>query len=149
MKGYLGNEEATAEALVGDGWLRTGDLVYFDQEGYLYVVDRLKELIKHNGYQVAPAELEALLLTHTHIVDAAVVPLEDEETGQVPMAYVVKSPQSGLTTDGVIQFIASQVAPYKKIRKVAFIESIPRSAAGKILRKQLVAQNQQAITSKL
>ncbi|OAY67058.1 4-coumarate--CoA ligase-like 5 [Ananas comosus] len=109
MKGYLGNEEATAEALVGDGWLRTGDLVYVDQDGYLYVVDRLKELIKHNGYQVAPAELEALLLTHTHIVDAAVVPLEDEETGQVPMAYVVKSPQSGLTTDGVIQFIASQV----------------------------------------
>ncbi|KAJ0102176.1 hypothetical protein Patl1_06000 [Pistacia atlantica] len=149
MQGYLGNEEATRETIGEDGWLRTGDLGYFDEDGFLYVVDRIKELIKHNGYQVAPAELEALLLSHPNILDAAVIPLEDEEAGEIPMAYVVRATGSQLTEDQVIQFVAAQVAPYKKVRRVAFISAIPKSAAGKILRKQLVSLSQQQVVAKL
>ncbi|OVA17944.1 AMP-dependent synthetase/ligase [Macleaya cordata] len=150
MKGYLGNDEATAATIDREGWLKTGDLGYFDVDGFLYIVDRIKELIKHNGYQVAPAELEAILVSHPHILDAAVIPVEDEEAGQIPMAYVVRAADSGLTEDQVIQFIAGQVSPYKKVRKVAFIDSIPRSAAGKILRKELVVmQSKQVLFSKL
>ncbi|XP_009598765.2 probable CoA ligase CCL5 [Nicotiana tomentosiformis] len=148
MKEYFGNEESTAATITADGWFRTGDLCYFDDEGYLYIVDRIKELIKHNGYQVAPAELEAILLSHHQILDAAVVPLEDEEAGQLPVAYVVRTAGSGLTEDQVIQFVSSQVAPYKKVRRVNFISAIPRSAAGKILRKELV-QNKLSILSNL
>ncbi|KAL4576806.1 hypothetical protein LXL04_012906 [Taraxacum kok-saghyz] len=149
MKGYLGNEEATALTIDSDGWLRTGDLGYFDEDGCLYIVDRIKELIKHNGYQVAPAELEAVLLSHPQIFDAAVIPLEDEEAGEVPMAYVVRADGSQLDEDQVIKFVASQVAPFKKVRKVSFINEIPKSAAGKILRKDLVAQSKQKVKSKL
>ncbi|RDX95255.1 4-coumarate--CoA ligase-like 9, partial [Mucuna pruriens] len=136
MKGYAGDPEATSATLV-DGWLRTGDLCYFDREGFLYVVDRLKELIKYKGYQVAPAELEQLLLSHPEIKDAAVVPYPDEEAGQVPMAFVVRQPQSSLTKAQIIDFVAKQVSPYKKIRRVAFVDSIPKNAAGKTLRKEL------------
>ncbi|KAI7753038.1 hypothetical protein M8C21_016793 [Ambrosia artemisiifolia] len=149
MKGYLGNEAATAATIDSDGWLRTGDLCYFDEDGCLYIVDRIKELIKHNGYQVAPAELEAILLSHPQILDAAVIPLEDEEAGEIPMAYVVRAEGSQLSEDQVIQFVASQVAPFKKVRKVSFINIIPKSAAGKILRKDLVAQSKQHVWSKL
>ena len=120
-----------------DGWLRTGDLCYFDSKGFLYVVDRLKELIKYKGYQVAPAELEELLLSHSEINDAAVIPYPDEVAGQVPMAFVVRQPQSSLGAAEVIDFVAKQVSPYKKIRRVAFVNSIPKNAAGKILRKDL------------
>ncbi|XP_027358439.1 4-coumarate--CoA ligase-like 9 [Abrus precatorius] len=136
MKGYAGDPEATSATLV-DGWLRTGDLCFFDDEGFLYVVDRLKELIKYKGYQVAPAELEQLLHSHPEIKDAAVIPYPDEEAGQVPMAFVVRQPQSSLGQAEIINFVAKQVAPYKKIRRVAFIDSIPKNAAGKILRKNL------------
>nr|GFC96923.1 4-coumarate--CoA ligase-like 5 [Tanacetum cinerariifolium] len=108
MKGYLGNEAATAATIDSDGWLRTGDLCYFDDNGVLYIVDRIKELIKHNGYQVAPAELEAILLGHPQILDAAVIPLQDEEAGEIPMAYVVRASGSQLCEDEVIQFVASQ-----------------------------------------
>ncbi|KAJ9553717.1 hypothetical protein OSB04_017762 [Centaurea solstitialis] len=149
MKGYLGNEAATSATIVADGWLRTGDLCYFDEDGYLFVVDRIKELIKHKGYQVAPAELEAILLNHPHILDAAVIPLEDEEAGEVPMAYIVRETGSQLSEYQVIQFVASQVAPYKKIKRVAFINAIPKSAAGKTLRKDLMAQSKQNVQSKL
>ncbi|PWA76544.1 AMP-dependent synthetase/ligase, AMP-binding enzyme C-terminal domain protein [Artemisia annua] len=149
MKGYLGNEAATAATIDSDGWLRTGDLCYFDENGVLYIVDRIKELIKHNGYQVAPAELEAILLGHPQILDAAVIPLQDEEAGEIPMAYVVRASGSQLGEDEVIQFVASQVAPFKKVKKVAFINAIPKSAAGKILRKDLVAQSKQQVQSKL
>ncbi|KAL3520785.1 hypothetical protein ACH5RR_018934 [Cinchona calisaya] len=149
MQGYLGNQEATAATINADGWLQTGDLGYFDEDGCLYIVDRVKELIKHNGYQVAPAELEATLLSHNDILDAAVVPLEDEEAGQIPIAYVVKAPNSELTEDQIIQFVASQVAPYKKVRKVSFIDAIPKSAAGKILRKELVSRGEQKLVSRL
>ncbi|KAH7547824.1 hypothetical protein ACOSP7_032932 [Xanthoceras sorbifolium] len=149
MKGYLGNEEATTATFDRDGWLKTGDLCYFDEDGFVYIVDRIKELIKHNGYQVAPAELEAILLSHRDIVDAAVIPLEDEEAGQLPMAYVVRVAGSQLTQDQVIQFVAGQVAPYKKVRRVGFISAIPRSAAGKILRKDLISLSLQKVISKL
>ncbi|KAL3019248.1 hypothetical protein AAZX31_05G072300 [Glycine max] len=108
MKGYSGDPKATSATLV-DGWLRTGDLCYFDSKGFLYVVDRLKELIKYKGYQVAPAELEELLLSHSEINDAAVIPYPDEVAGQVPMAFVVRQPQSSLGAAEVIDFVAKQV----------------------------------------
>ncbi|CAL8119500.1 unnamed protein product [Prunus armeniaca] len=151
MKEYLGNVEATAATIDSDGWLKTGDLCYFDEDGLLYIVDRIKELIKHNGYQVAPAELEAILLSHPQILDAAVIPVEDEEAGQIPMAYVVRAASpDGLTEDQVIQFVAGQVAPYKKVRRVGFISAIPRSPASKILRKELVnLQSKEQIVSRL
>ncbi|XP_071705659.1 probable CoA ligase CCL5 [Rutidosis leptorrhynchoides] len=149
MKGYLGNEDATAATIDSDGWLKTGDLCYFDEDGCLYIVDRIKELIKHNGYQVAPAELESILLSHPQILDAAIIPLEDEEAGEVPMAYVVRAAGSELDEHQVIQFVAKQVAPFKKVKKVSFINVIPKSAAGKILRKDLVAQSKQYVQSKL
>ncbi|KAH9299730.1 hypothetical protein KI387_031412, partial [Taxus chinensis] len=135
---YFSNEEATSLTIDKQGWLHTGDLCYFDEDGSLFVVDRLKELIKYNAFQVAPAELEAVLLSHTGIVDAAVVPLPDEEAGQIPLAYVVRKAGSDLDEQDVIRFVAAQVAPYKKVRKVAFVKSIPKSAAGKILRKDLL-----------
>ncbi|XP_054777253.1 4-coumarate--CoA ligase-like 9 [Prosopis cineraria] len=135
-KGYVGDPEANSATFV-DGWLRTGDLCYIDHQGYLYVVDRLKELIKYKGYQVAPAELENLLHSHSQIKDAAVIPYPDEEAGQVPMAFVVRQPQSSLSEADVIDFIAKQVSAYKKIRRVLFVSSIPKNAGGKILRKDL------------
>ncbi|CAK9178346.1 unnamed protein product [Ilex paraguariensis] len=138
MKGYFGNEEATASTLDSNGWLRTGDLCYIDDDGFIFVVDRLKELIKYKGYQVPPAELEALLLTHPEIDDAAVIPFPDKEVGQYPMAYVVRKTGSDLSDSSVMDFIAKQVAPYKKIRRVAFVASIPKNPSGKLLRKDLI-----------
>ncbi|KAL6294302.1 hypothetical protein ACE6H2_002444 [Prunus campanulata] len=138
MKGYVGDEEATAAALDSEGWLKTGDLCYIDNDGYLFFVDRIKELIKYKAYQVAPAELEHLLQSHPDIVDAAVIPYPDEEAGQVPMAFVVRSSGSFVDESQVKDFIAKQVAPYKKIRRVAFINSIPKSAQGKLMRKELI-----------
>ncbi|BFG16167.1 hypothetical protein CerSpe_024410 [Prunus speciosa] len=138
MKGYVGDEEATAAALDSEGWLKTGDLCYIDNDGYLFFVDRIKELIKYKAYQVAPAELEHLLQSHPDIVDAAVIPYPDEEAGQVPMAFVVRSSGSFVDESQVKDFIAKQVAPYKKIRRVAFINSIPKSAQGKVMRKELI-----------
>ncbi|XP_073122426.1 probable CoA ligase CCL5 [Henckelia pumila] len=138
MKGYFSNEEATASTLDSDGWLRTGDLCYIDEDGFVFVVDRLKELIKYKGYQVPPAELEALLLTHPEIADAAVIPFPDKDVGQFPMAYVVRKTGSTITQSGIMDFIAKQVAPYKRIRRVAFATSIPKNQSGKILRKDLI-----------
>ncbi|PKA60113.1 4-coumarate--CoA ligase-like 4 [Apostasia shenzhenica] len=138
MRGYFKNEEATRTTMDGERWLRTGDLCYIDDDGFLFVVDRLKELIKYKGYQVAPAELEALLLTHPEITDAAVIPFPDEEVGQYPMAYVVRKGGSELTESSVMKFVGKQVAPYKKVRRVAFVPSIPKNPSGKILRKDLI-----------
>ncbi|XP_022773657.1 4-coumarate--CoA ligase-like 9 isoform X2 [Durio zibethinus] len=137
MKGYAADPEATSATLVSDGWLRTGDLCYIDEEGFMFVVDRLKELIKYKGYQVAPVELEQLLQSHPQISDAAVIPYPDEEAGEIPMAFVSRQPQSSLSEAEIMDFVAKQVAPYKKIRRVAFIDSIPKNPAGKILRKEL------------
>lgn len=138
MKGYFKNTEATQSTVTPDGWLKTGDLCYIDEDGYLFVVDRLKELIKYKGYQVPPAELEALLLTHPEVSDVAVIPFPDREVGQFPMAYVVRKKGSNLSAQEVMEFVAKQVAPYKKVRKVAFVTDIPKNASGKILRKDLI-----------
>ncbi|KAE8123950.1 hypothetical protein FH972_018865 [Carpinus fangiana] len=149
MKGYVGDDKATAETLDSEGWLKTGDLCYFDSDGFLFIVDRLKELIKYKGYQVPPAELEHLLLSHPEISDAAVIPYPDEEAGQIPMAFVVRKPGSNITEAQVIDFIAKQVAPYKKIRRVSFINSIPKSPSGKILRRVLVTHALSAGSARL
>jgi acyl-CoA synthetase (AMP-forming)/AMP-acid ligase II len=137
MTGYLNNDAATAETIDDDGWLHTGDLAQVDANGCVYIVDRLKELIKYKGYQVPPAELEAVLLSHPGIADAAVVGVLDTEGEEVPKAFVVKQSGAELSADEVMEFVAGQVAPYKKVRQVEFIEAIPKSAAGKILRKDL------------
>jgi acyl-CoA synthetase (AMP-forming)/AMP-acid ligase II len=137
MKGYLNNAEATAECLDAQGWLRTGDVAYADEDGFFYIVDRLKEFIKYNGYQVAPAELEAVLLTHPKVADAAVIPMADAEAGEVPKAFVVmKEP---VAPQELMEYVAGIVAPYKKVRAIEFIDKIPKSASGKILRRELIA----------
>ncbi|MBW4715823.1 4-coumarate--CoA ligase family protein [Saccharothrix obliqua] len=140
MKGYLNDPEATAATLDAEGWLRTGDVAVIDGDGLVSIVDRVKELIKYKGYQVPPAELEALLLTHPAIADAAVVGVRDGEGEEVPKAFVVR--QAGAALDGaaVMSFVATRVAPHKKVREVEFIEAIPKSASGKILRKDLRAR---------
>ncbi|MFI8518783.1 4-coumarate--CoA ligase family protein [Streptomyces sp. NPDC085481] len=138
MKGYLGRPEATAAMVDEDGWLHTGDVGRVDEDGWLYVVDRVKELIKYKGFQVAPAELEALLLTHEGIADAAVIGVGDADGGEIPKAFVVRQPAAKeLSPDEVIGFVAERVAPYKKIRQVEFIDTVPRAASGKILRREL------------
>ena len=137
MVGYLNNPQATADMITSDGWLRTGDLAVVDDSGSLTVVDRLKELIKVNAFQVAPAELEALLLTHPDIVDAAVIGIPDSESGEVPKAYVVVRPGQSLTAEQVQDFVRQHVATYKQVRVVEFVESVPKSASGKILRRML------------
>jgi acyl-CoA synthetase (AMP-forming)/AMP-acid ligase II len=136
MRGYRNDPAATARTIDADGWLHTGDLCYFDQDGYLYVVDRLKELIKCKGYQVAPAELEHLLQTHPAVADAAVVPRPDPEAGEVPVAYVVL--RGPATAEELLAYVAERVAPYKRLRAVRITESVPRSPAGKLLRRTLV-----------
>jgi acyl-CoA synthetase (AMP-forming)/AMP-acid ligase II len=138
MAGYLGNDAATAQTIDADGFLHTGDLVQVDAQGCVYIVDRLKELIKYKGYQVPPAELEALLLSHPGIADAAVVGAIDSASGEeIPKAFIVKQANATLAEDEILEFVAGKVAPYKKIRLVDFIDAIPKSPTGKILRKEL------------
>jgi acyl-CoA synthetase (AMP-forming)/AMP-acid ligase II len=141
MAGYFGNAAATAATIDPEGFLHTGDLVRVDVSGCIYIVDRLKELIKYKGYQVPPAELEALLLTHPCIADTAVVGVIDTDTGEeVPKAFVVTQPGAALSAEEITDFVAGKVAPYKKIRQVEFIDMIPKSSTGKILRKVLRTQ---------
>ncbi|SKB98465.1 4-coumarate--CoA ligase [Arthrobacter sp. 49Tsu3.1M3] len=140
MLGYLNRPQDTADTLDADGFLRTGDIATVRADGVVTVVDRLKELIKYNGYQIAPAELEALLLTHPGIADSAVVGTLDADGQEVPKAFVVRQPGAdgeALDVAGVMDFVAAQVAPFKKIRQVEFIEAVPKSASGKILRRML------------
>lgn len=136
MQGYLNNPEATAETLSSDGWLRTGDIAVIDDEGYMTVVDRLKELIKYKGFQVAPAELEALLVAHAAIADAAVIGLADQEAGELPVAFVVAGEQAPSESE-IKDYIAENLAHYKQIHRVYFVAEIPKSASGKILRRLL------------
>jgi acyl-CoA synthetase (AMP-forming)/AMP-acid ligase II len=142
MKGYLGDDAATAAVIDRDGWVHTGDIGYLNSDGFLFIVDRLKELIKYKGYQVAPAELEAVLLTHPAVADVAVVRAPDALAGEVPKAFVVRC--APVNSDELIEFVADRVAPFKKVRRVEFIDEIPRSPAGKILRRELIARDQDA-----
>ncbi len=136
MRGYLENPTATANTIDEDGWLHTGDVGHADEDGFFYVVDRLKELIKYKGYQVPPAELEAVLVGHPAVVDAAVIPSADAEAGEVPKAFVVLRGET--TSEELMAYVADRVAPYKRIRKVEVVDEIPKSASGKILRRVLV-----------
>lgn len=136
MKGYLNRPDATAAILDADGWLRTGDIGYADGNGDFFVVDRLKELIKYKGFQVAPAELEAVLLTHPCVSDAAVIPMPDGEAGEVPKGYVVL--KSDAVADDILTYVADRVARYKRLRYLEITDQIPKSPSGKILRRVLV-----------
>ncbi|MFF4537593.1 4-coumarate--CoA ligase family protein [Streptomyces aureus] len=138
MKGYLGRPDATAAMIDPDGWLHTGDVGHVDADGWLFVVDRVKELIKYKGFQVAPAELEALLLTHPGIADAAVIGAYNEDNNEIPHAFVVRQPSAaGLSQNEVMMYVAERVAPYKRVRLVTFIDAVPRAVSGKILRREL------------
>ncbi|MEH0545081.1 4-coumarate--CoA ligase family protein [Streptomyces sp. B21-105] len=137
MKGYLGRPDATAGMIDDAGWLHTGDVGRVDDDGWLFVVDRVKELIKYKGFQVAPAELEALLLTHPQIADAAVIGVYDDGN-EVPHAFVVRRPTAPeLAAGEVAMYVAERVAPYKRVRHVTFVDAVPRAASGKILRRKL------------
>jgi acyl-CoA synthetase (AMP-forming)/AMP-acid ligase II len=141
MKGYLNRPEETAACLDRQGWYHTGDVGYVDPDGYFYIVDRTKELIKYKGLQVAPAELEALLVTHPAVMDVAVVRKADEEAGEVPKAYIVLKPDAAsqaTKAEAVMAWVAERVAPHKRIRHIEFIDQIPKSASGKILRRVLM-----------
>ena len=144
MKGYLHDPEATRAMIDADGWLRTGDVGRADADGYLYVVDRVKELIKYKGQQVAPAELEAVVQAHPAVADAAVIPSPDAEAGEVPKAFVVVRPGAAVTAGEIIEHVAARVAPHKKVRRVEFIDAIPKVPSGKILRRELVARERAA-----
>jgi acyl-CoA synthetase (AMP-forming)/AMP-acid ligase II len=138
MKGYLNNPEATAAMIDGDGWLRTGDIGIMDEHGHLTIVDRLKELIKFKGFQIAPAELEALILTHPKVADVAVVGVPDAESGEVPKAFIVPRPGQTVTLEEIQELIGDHLARYKQIRSIELITEIPKSASGKILRRKLL-----------
>uniref|UniRef100_A0A0E0LR51 4-coumarate--CoA ligase n=1 Tax=Oryza punctata TaxID=4537 RepID=A0A0E0LR51_ORYPU len=135
MKGYLSDDDDACTRK--DGWLRTGDIAYFDPDGYLYIVGRLKDTIKYKGFQIAPGDLEEVLIHHPEILDVAVTSDEDEEAGEIPVAFVVRRSGSNLSCKQVMEYVAKQVASYKRVRKVVFVEAIPKSPAGKVLRRLL------------
>ncbi len=138
MKGYWNNPNATAACLDEDGWLHTGDIGYFDEDGCVFLVDRLKEFIKYKALQVAPAELEEIIQVHPAVLDAAVVGIPDEEAGEIPKAFVVLREGARAETAEIMSFVAERVAPYKKVRAVEFVSEIPKSPTGKILRRLLI-----------
>ncbi len=140
MLGYWQRPEETAETLPEPGWIRTGDIVQCDDEGYVTILDRKKEMIKYKGYQIAPAELEALLLEHPAVMDSAVIPKRDRDSGEIPKAFVLLHPDQKATAEELMRFVEERVAPYKKVREVEFVDAIPKSAAGKILRRELIEQ---------
>jgi acyl-CoA synthetase (AMP-forming)/AMP-acid ligase II len=141
MKGYLNRPEATAATIDSEGWLHTGDIGYADDGGHFFIVDRAKELIKYKGFQVPPAELEALLLTHPCVADAAVIPCRDDEAGEIPKAFVVIKGEA--SAEELMDFVAERVAPHKRVRLLEFIDKIPKSPSGKILRRVLVQQERE------
>jgi acyl-CoA synthetase (AMP-forming)/AMP-acid ligase II len=147
MKGYLNRPRETADSIDREGWYHTGDVGYVDEDGYFFIVDRTKELIKYKGLQVAPAELEALLLTHPAVLDAAVIRSPDEEAGEVPKAFVVLKPDDAsqaTSAEAIMAFVAGRVAPHKRVRRLEFVAQIPKSASGKILRRLLVQRESAA-----
>lgn len=141
MLGYLNNPEATAEILIKDGWLRTGDIGYYDEQGYFYITDRLKELIKVKGYQVPPAELEELLRSHPNVADAAVIGVPHATNGEAPRAFIVAKEGAELTEKELQNYVAEKVTSYKRLEGgVQFVPNIPKNATGKILRKDIKAK---------
>jgi acyl-CoA synthetase (AMP-forming)/AMP-acid ligase II len=140
MRGYLDNPAATASTIDADGWLHTGDVVVADPEGWFRVIDRVKELIKYKGSQVAPAALEAVLLAHPAVADVAVIGRADEQAGEIPTAFVVL--RGSATASELMSYVAGRVAPHEKIRKLEFVTEIPRSPSGKILRRLLAEREQ-------
>jgi len=137
MKGYWKAPEETARAL-HDGWLATGDIARIDREGYVYIVDRKKEMIKYKGFAVAPAEVEAILFQHAAVADCAVIAKPDPEAGEIPKALVILRPGEEVAPEALMEFVESRVAGYKKIREVEFVTSIPKTASGKVLRRVLI-----------
>jgi acyl-CoA synthetase (AMP-forming)/AMP-acid ligase II len=146
MQGYWQNEEATAETLPGGGWIRTGDIVQADEEGYVTILDRKKEMIKYKGYQIAPAELEALLMEHPAVMDSAVIPKRDAESGEVPKAFILLRQGQEASIEELMRFVEERVAPYKKVREIEFVEAIPKTPSGKILRRELIEQERAKAT---
>lgn len=136
MQGYWKAPEATAQTL-RNGWLYTGDIGHLDEDGYAYIVDRKKEMIKYKGFGIAPAEIEALLMEHPAVMDSAVIGLPDEEAGEVPKGFVVLRPGFAVTPDEIVAFANGKLAGYKKIHYVEIIAAIPKNASGKILRREL------------
>lgn len=137
MKGYYNRPEETKNVFL-DGWLRTGDLGYFSEEKLLFITDRLKELIKVRGFQVAPAELEEIIRDHPAVADAAVIGIPHPTSGEVPRAYIVPKNESGTNIDEIQQYVADKVARYKRLEGgIEIVKSIPRNPTGKILRRKL------------
>ena len=141
MKGYLGNDKATADCLDKEGWLRTGDLSRIDEDGHMFIVDRLKELIKYKGFQIAPAELEALIISFPEVADVAVIGVADEESGEVPKAFVKLQQGQSLDAEQLKARLEPELASYKRLHEVEFTDEIPKSASGKILRRLLRDQS--------
>jgi acyl-CoA synthetase (AMP-forming)/AMP-acid ligase II len=152
MHSYIGNDKATRDTITSDGWLRTGDVAYYDEDDQFFIIDRLKELIKYKGFQVPPAEIEGLLLKHPSIKDAAVIGIPDEEAGELPMAFVVRQPNTNISEQEVFDFIAKQASKPKHLTGgVVFIDEIPKNLSGKILRRELreIAKSRIQMKSKL
>jgi 4-coumarate--CoA ligase len=137
MQGYLNNAAATRATIDAEGWLKTGDIGCFDEDGYLYIRDRVKELIKVKGFQVPPAEVEAALMTHEGVAEAAVIGVPDDEAGEIPMAFVVPADGSALTLEDLQEHLSGRLASYTQILRLQLVESIPTAASGKILRRVL------------
>ncbi len=137
MKGYLGNPEATKATIDDDNWLHTGDVARIDEDGFINLVDRVKELIKYKGFQVAPAELEALIVTHPSVADVAIIGIANVEVGEFPKAFIVSKPDTSPTADEIKAFVKEHLASYKQVREVEFVDTIPKSPSGKILRRLL------------
>jgi len=135
--GYYNNPEATRNTIDDSGFLHTGDIGYIDEDGYYYIVDRAKELIKVNGMQVAPAELEAILIGHPLIADAAVIGVADDMTGEIPKAFVILKIDAKLQASEILEYVNKQVVKYKNIKEVTFVTQIPKLPSGKILRRLL------------
>lgn len=138
MKGYINNEQATKETIDSKGWLHTGDIGYYDEDREFFIVDRLKELIKYKGFQVPPAELEALIMALPEVADVAVVGVPDESSGELPLAFIVLQPNSTITEKEIVDYVAKMVSPAKRLHGgVRFIPQIPKTPSGKILRRHL------------
>jgi long-chain acyl-CoA synthetase len=137
MKGYWKAPEETSRVL-RDGWLYTGDIARLDTDGYAYIVDRKKEMIKYKGFSIAPAEVEAVLFKHPAVADCAVIGKPDPEAGEIPKALVILRPGEEVPADVLMDFVGGRIAGYKKVREVEFVTSIPKTASGKVLRRVLI-----------